>query len=86
LRWWSGALLAAAGTLGAVALLLASPLWGGALLACCLLAAGLALAWRPRLLALARAVAVGILSPSLGVLDALAGKTYVVWAPGREPA
>jgi cellulose synthase/poly-beta-1,6-N-acetylglucosamine synthase-like glycosyltransferase len=85
-RWWSGALLAAAGLLGAMALLLASPLLAAALLGLALVAAGLAFACQRRLFEIARAVLVGIFSPSLGVADALAGKTYVVWAPGRGPA
>jgi cellulose synthase/poly-beta-1,6-N-acetylglucosamine synthase-like glycosyltransferase len=86
LRWWSGALLAAAGVLLALAVLLASPLLGAVLLGFCLLAAGLAFAFHRRLFEIGRSALVSIFSPSLGVADALAGKTYVVWAPGREPA
>ncbi|MEK0086007.1 glycosyltransferase [Benzoatithermus flavus] len=86
LRWWSGALLAAAGMLAALTLVLARPLLGGAVLALALLAAGLACALQRRLFEIGRSVLVGIVSPSLGVADALAGRTYVVWAPGRGSA
>jgi hypothetical protein len=82
LRWLSGFLLAAGLGCGLAALALAAPAVAALVLAAAAALAALAPRWARRAAAMAGSFAF----TSLGVVDALAGRTHVPWTPVRGTA
>ncbi|MEK0082519.1 glycosyltransferase [Benzoatithermus flavus] len=83
LRWFSGALLVSAVFLMLLAFALLAPIVTIVALLSAAGGAGLAHVLARRHYETGKAVLAALLSPSLGVLDAVQGKTYTVWTPVR---